>query len=152
MATCTGCCVELRLPNLKEFHAVARTAVLAIASRMNFGYADIKDIELAVGEAFTNAITHGCPPEKGAQVITLRCELEEAALVISIHDPGAGFDPNIVEKAGRQPEPEADSGRLGVGIAVMKSVMDDVRFEASPGLGTTVRLTKKLHLDAQEER
>ncbi len=152
MATCTGCCVELRLPNLKEFHAVARTAMLAIAARMNFGYADIKDIELAVGEAFTNAITHGCPPEKGAQVITLRCDLEESALVISIHDPGGGFDPALLERADRQSEPDAEGGRLGVGIAVMKAVMDDVRFEVSPGLGTTVRLMKKLHTDAQEER
>lgn len=71
MAACNGCHVELRLPNRPEFVAVARLTVSAIAARLEFDINDIEDIKVAVAEACTNAIEHGCPSVQCAEMITL---------------------------------------------------------------------------------
>ena len=61
MTACTGCHVELRLPNRPEFVAVARLAVSAVATRMDFDVEAIEDVKVAVGEALNNAIRAWLP-------------------------------------------------------------------------------------------
>lgn len=142
MTACSGCHVELRLPNRPEFVAVARLAISAVASRMNFDINDIEDIKVAVGEACTNAIEHGCPSEMGTQMITLRYELEEEALVITVHDPGNGFDPSTATRQHRHGT--VTLSERGLGMLLIEALMDEVAFSSNPGDGTQVRMVKRL--------
>ncbi len=149
MATCTGCHVELRLPNRPEFVAVARLTVAAVACRMGFDVSDIEDIKVAVGEACTNAIEHGVPAEHSTEMITISCAVEAEALAISVHDPGVGFDPGA---AGASPH-AAGTATLtegGLGLLLIEALMDDVDVSSTPEDGTRVRMVK--HRRTEEDR
>jgi len=150
MAACSGCHVEMRLPNRAEFVAVARLAVSAIASRMHFDINEIEDIKVALGEAYTNAIQHGCPVSEGTEMITLRCDLEEDALVITVHDPGDGFDPATATRQHRHGT--ATLTERGLGMLLIESLMDEVDFASDPDDGTRVRMVKRRHAMKAEER
>jgi serine/threonine-protein kinase RsbW len=141
--------VELRLPNLPEFVAVARLAAAAVASRMAFDVEAIEDIKMAVGEACTNAIEHGRTADTGTEMITISCELMQHALVIRVQDFGPGFDPNGVEPpyyhSSMLPDEEG-----GLGMVVIEALMDEVTVTSSPEAGTQVCMVKHLPvLDAE---
>jgi serine/threonine-protein kinase RsbW len=122
--------------------AVARLAVSAVASRMNFDVEAIEDIKVAVGEACNNAMEHGCPAPPGSDMISLRCELEEEALVITVMDSGDGFDPTTAVR--QRPHGTATLSERGLGMLLIESLMDEVNFVSNPGDGTQVRMVKRL--------
>ena len=149
MATCTGCHVELRLPNRPEFVAVARLTVAAVACRMGFDVSDIEDIKVAVGEACTNAIEHGVPVGQCAEMVTIACQIADDCLSITVHDPGVGFDPRAATPAAHA----AGTATLtegGLGLLLIQALMDDVEVSSTPDDGTRVRMVK--HLRAGEDR
>ena len=75
--------------------------------------------------------------------ITLECELDGDTVVITVSDFGRGM--SDIELA-RQPlytsRPELE--RSGMGFTVMETFMDTVEVTSSLGIGTTVKMTKKL--------
>ncbi|HEX2948253.1 MAG TPA: ATP-binding protein [Armatimonadota bacterium] len=142
MAACTGCHVELNIPNRPEFVAVARLAVSAIATRMNFDIEAIEDIKVALGEACNNAIEHGCPSSAGNEMIEIRCDLEANGLVITVQDSGDGFDPTTATRQHRHGT--MTLSERGLGMLLIESLMDEVDFSSTPGDGTQVRMMKRL--------
>jgi serine/threonine-protein kinase RsbW len=96
-------------------------------------------IRLAVGEAASNAVRHGCGGNEDLKV-KVECSTDGHTLVVEISDPGPGFDPDAV------PVPRA--GELqegGMGIHFMRLTMDEVTYHFN-GNGTKVRLVKSLSL------
>ena len=150
MAACSGYHVEMCLPNRAEFVAVARLAVAAIASRMDFDVNAIEDIKVALGEAYTNAIEHGCPSSDGTEMITLHCELATDALIITVHDPGDGFDPTTATRQHRHGT--VTLTERGLGMLLIEALMDEVAFCSDPGIGTQVRMVKRREAKKAEER
>ncbi len=59
------------------------------------------DVQIAVGEALTNAYRHGSP-NKGTDKIRLRCLTCPKAMVVEVEDEGEPFDPN----ATAEPDPK----------------------------------------------
>jgi anti-anti-sigma factor len=97
--------------------------------------AEAADIKLAVGEAATNAVKYGC--KTSADQISIYCTADSTRLVIEVSDRGPGFDPRAV------PAPNFDGLPTGgMGIALMRLVMDEVKFGFKHG--TTVRMVKRL--------
>ncbi len=129
--------VDLRIPSLPEFVAVARMTVAAIASRMDFSYDAVDDIKVAVGEACTNAIEHAAGEGRLEGDIEIRCHLAPDALAIEVVDKGQGFDPDI------QQEPDLLSGG-GLGLILIRALMDEVQLASLAGEGTQVRMVKRL--------
>ncbi len=150
METCNGCHVELHLPNRPEFVAVARLTVSAIACRLAFDIDAIEDIKVAVGEACTNAIEHGCPAQRGTQMIVVRCDIADDTLIITVLDPGEGFDPATAER--QHPRGTMVLTERGLGMLLIESLMDEVDFSSNPGNGTQVRMVKRLRIAQVEER
>jgi len=130
--------VELHIPARAEFVGVARLAVSAVASRMDFDYEAVDDIKLAVGEACTNAIQHASPG--GAEEIRISCQMEADRLVIEVRDRGAGFDPAGCLK---EIDPESLPAH-GYGLLLIQALMDEVECKSSPGDGTLVHMVKRL--------
>lgn len=96
------------------------------------------DIQIAVGEALTNAFRHGSP-NKGVDKIKLRCMTCSRAIVIEIEDEGDPFDPDAVC------EPNPSSLRdHGMGIFLMRRAMDVVEFRTGCP-GNRVRMIKWLN-------
>ncbi|WP_240506916.1 ATP-binding protein [Thermoactinospora rubra] len=101
----------------------------------------IADMLLAVSEACSNAVRHGGPAnryEVSASIGYGHCE-------VRVSDHGTGL-PTMPPHF---PPPDIENGR---GLLIMRSVVDEVSFGVTPGLGTTVRLRKELCREGRESR
>ena len=113
----------------------ARERVLQAAVHAGFVGMDLADIEIAVGEAVTNAILYGSPSPDCRVVLSFG--QTAAGFVIQVRDEGYGFDPDSVRS-------EEDNDALGGrGIRLMRALMDKVDLHYD-GHGMTAVLTKKL--------
>lgn len=85
-----------------------------------------RDVEMALREALANAIVHGNQQDPRKSVyVACRCTTD-GEISITVQDEGQGFDADSV------PDPTAPENRLlaqGRGIYLMKTLMDEVRFE-----------------------
>jgi serine/threonine-protein kinase RsbW len=127
--------VELRIPRKAEWVAVARLAVAAIASRMRFTIEEIEDVKLAVAEACTNAIQSA----DGADQIEILCETDDTQLRVTVANrSGSGV-------AIAPPPLAEDEVRIdGLGVFLIRSLMDDVEYDAGPETGTRLVMIKRL--------
>ncbi|MCX6346320.1 MAG: ATP-binding protein [Armatimonadetes bacterium] len=108
--------------------AALRRVVLDAAQEQGIAEEVICDIQIAVGEALTNAYRHGSPV-KGESKIKLLCMVCSKAIVIEIMDEGKPFDPCVVST----PDP-AKLMDHGMGIYLMRQAMDVVEFDCDcPG-------------------
>ena len=130
---------ELSLPSRIDTVAKAAAAVAEFLSRSGITEDAAFGIDMAVREAVTNAVLHGNQQDENKTVdITLKSSPD--AVEISVHDQGAGFNPEDV------PDPTAEENILkasGRGIFFMRSFMDEVNWLIRPGGGTTVRMLKR---------
>ncbi|MBI3945815.1 MAG: ATP-binding protein [Armatimonadetes bacterium] len=123
------------VPATAQACAQVRRAVIQEAARTPLTPACCADLELAVGEAFANAVRHGSP--RGEQDrVTVRCLVGRDAVVVEVADEGLGFDRSEVVL----PRPE-EIREGGMGIFYMEAVMDSVEFEYTTR-GMVVRLAK----------
>jgi serine/threonine-protein kinase RsbW len=97
----------------------------------------VSDIEIALREALANAIIHGNHEDRRKHV-HVKCRCEPGEVSIAVKDEGKGFDINNV------PDPTAPENIRSVhgrGIHVIKSLMDEVRFEEG---GAVIHMRKSV--------
>ena len=100
----------------------------------------VTDIAISVTEVVTNAVNHGNRNDRRKKV-TVSLKVDQKQVTIRIEDQGTGFDPEHLAN------PLADENLLkdaGRGIFIVKSLMDEVKFEVNSDSGTAVVLIKKL--------
>lgn len=130
--------------------AFARIAVAAFVTPLNPTIEEVSDIKTAVSEAVTNAIIHGYDTEfmkeengEAPNKVYLNCRIEADVLYVEVKDKGKGIAD--IEQA-MEPlfttKPEMD--RSGMGFAFMEAFMDDLEVVSKLGIGTVVRMKKKL--------
>src|SRR5689334_20916813 len=85
----------LIVPGSLDSCCVIRDRVMQAALQLPFSSGEIDDIHLAVGEAASNAVRHGCKCNADAKV-SVRCWTQENELCIQVRDHGCGFDPSAV--------------------------------------------------------
>ena len=93
------------------------------------------DIELALTEACANVLKHS----GGDDEYEVRLSVENDVCILRVVDTGRGFDSSSL--AGDAVGASAESGR---GIAMMRALVDQVRLESRPEVGTVVHLEKRL--------
>ncbi|MDQ2818311.1 MAG: ATP-binding protein [Candidatus Eremiobacteraeota bacterium] len=123
-----------------EYESVseARQAIAQFAGDCGFDGHEISDIALAVGEACNNAVEHSRMRDPGFKVTAI---CDQRRLQVEIEDSGFGFE--LAGKGGRM-DPE-QRGTRGLGIFLMRAIMDDVNYKFEDS-GTTVVLTKRRHI------
>lgn len=94
----------------------------------------VGDIEVALTEACTNVLEHSGPGDQYEVQVTLA----EQRCVIRVVDNGLGFDS---DQPRTMPDGVAEGGR---GIELMHALVDRVKFESRPEVGTVVHLEKEL--------
>jgi serine/threonine-protein kinase RsbW len=134
MTTAAPANVELRIPRRPEYVRVARMAACALAAQLDFTFDLVKDIELAVGEACTNAVEHVA--KEACSEVLLRFSVLEDRLTIEVIDHGQGFDAQRVLNG------DAEEGEGGLGLQVIRAVMDELDVQCGQGVGTCVRMVK----------
>jgi len=126
--------MALSLPRDARTIAVARHICRQTLRELGVEGECVSDIEVALTEACTNVLDHSGPGDE----YDVRVTLAERDCVIRVVDSGSGFD---VEAPRAPPDDAAERGR---GIALMRALVDEVRFESRPADGTIVHLEKKL--------
>lgn len=128
--------ITIKLPSKAEYVSIARLAASVISNTVGFDIEDIDDIKVAVGEACNNAVLHGKNEE---EVYEIAFKLSDEKVHIEVKDNGIGFDEEKYE------EPDLDNLKgNGLGIYIMKSLMDEVDIIANDKDGTTLKLVKYL--------
>jgi serine/threonine-protein kinase RsbW len=130
-----GGLVELRIPSRAEWVGVARLAIAGIASRLQFSIEDIEDLKLAVAEACTNCIQHASQSDS----IAISCRIRPDKLIMTVEDSGGDASAESLAPK-RLGEPQVG----GLGVFLIRSLMDDVEYELHPQSGTRLTMTKFL--------
>ena len=131
--------VEARYSMRSHIAAISPTldALMSLIAACRRADGSEAEIEIALREALANAAVHGNRehPDKQVEVVC-RCGAD-GAVDVSIRDQGRGFDSRTI------PDPTAPENRTkarGRGIYLMRSLMDEIRFEER---GRVVHLRKK---------
>lgn len=131
---------KLTVASATENLEVVRDFIRRLATRADFSVEQSEQIELAVDEACTNVIKHAYKfnPRRLMHVIVF---VDDEKMEIQVEDKGPGFDfeklepPQIAKRiSGAKPG--------GLGIHIMKKVMDKVEFSINPGKRNRVTLIK----------
>ncbi|HTO94993.1 MAG TPA: ATP-binding protein [Bacteroidota bacterium] len=130
--------VESRTERLIE----VRDFVSERARAFGFGDEDISKIALAVDEACTNVIKHAYRFDP-TKIIRVSCSGRNGEFAIIIKDDGVRFDPTHVQPPDMK-EYLSHYRRGGLGMYLMKSLMDRVEYTIAEGKANEVRLIKNL--------
>ncbi|KXG78455.1 ATP-binding protein [Thermotalea metallivorans] len=132
--------LSISVPSKPEYVSVVRLTASAVASRMGFNVEELEDIKVAVAEACTNAITHGVCENKTN--FDVKFFIDKDKITIHVVDYGNGFRCNKLE------EPDLSNPKEGgLGIFIIRSLMDEVEVISNVGEGTTIQMTKYLGED-----
>jgi len=129
---------NLLIPSRTDNLGVIREFISGIAKKFGFTPESISEIELAVDEACANVIKHAYQYD-ASKKIDITVETNSAKLTIIISDRGHGFDPDRIERPEDRLKKHA---RGGLGIALIRKVMDEVTFDIHPGNRNEVRMVK----------
>ncbi|HXX02167.1 MAG TPA: ATP-binding protein [Candidatus Acidoferrales bacterium] len=128
--------LHLTIPADPEAVASASDAVAGTLEQLAVPEQKRLEIMLAVQEALTNAVAHGCDNDSSKNVACrLECD-DEGRILIIVSDPGPGFDPDSVAAPTHGERLHADHGR---GVYLIRQLMDEVRFARS---GSEIRMWK----------
>jgi len=135
----------LQVPSSTENLALIREFVTTVGRQAQFEEAEILNLELAVDEACANVIEHAYGHDITKEVV-VRAKFDEESLQISVIDEGLGFDPNKTpQDSVEQLIHDRKSG--GLGIRLIRKLMDEVSYEIMPGQKNELHMTKKIRKD-----
>jgi serine/threonine-protein kinase RsbW len=104
---------------------------------------DIPDVLLSVDEVCTNIIKYGYTGKTG--MINIVCELTDNDLMVTITDKGKPFDPTTAPPPDLSPEWK--TRRIGgLGIYLVKTLMDDVNYRYDNNIGNILTLRKRIKI------
>lgn len=129
--------IRLSLPSRLDYLEIIDKVIDGVADQMEFDGDQKDEIAISVLEACTNSIQHAHNHDPSLAVEVAFHVLPDR-LEVTVQDHGTGFDVDLVEDAGA---PENLLKARGRGIFIMRSVMDEVRFDFS-GPGTLCTLVK----------
>lgn len=130
---------SLYLPRDAMTVPVARRLCRAAMEGLGITRACVHDVALAVTEACGNVIEHSSDIDDEYEITVL---IKEDTCEIDVTDTGRGFDYESLSEL--MTDVSAERGR---GIALMRALVDNVRFDSRPQTGTIVHLVKHLELE-----
>jgi len=131
--------IKSKTENLSEI----RDFISSAAGYIGFSKETTGNIILAVDEACTNIIKHAYQYSPDGE-ITLILKTAKDTFTIEITDHGKSFEPGLI------PNPDLkkylDQRRVGgLGMYLMKTLMDEVKYKSVPGKFNTVSLSKHIN-------
>jgi serine/threonine-protein kinase RsbW len=133
---------SLQVPSNTENLAMIRDFVNGIGMRAGLPASEVANLEMAVDEACANVIEHAYGPEVTKEV-SVKATIDDETVQIDVVDTGKGFDPGEISQLNLdQLVAERKSG--GLGMRLMKTLMDEVHYEIIPGQKNELRMIKRL--------
>lgn len=124
-----------------EFLDEIRDFVAQVAREGGFTEKEIYSLQLAADEAASNIIEHAYEGISDAN-LDIVCDMQGEIIIITMRDTGAPFDPSRV----KQPNLKADlSDRQigGLGVYLMRKLMDEVHYESNARIGNLLTMIKR---------
>ena len=133
--------MKLEFVSKSSNESFARITVAAFAAQLDPTVEELADIKTAVSEAVTNCIIHGYENKIG--IVKVVAKLKGEKIFIEISDKGKGIeDIEMAKEPLYTTKPNLE--RSGMGFTIMESFMDKVEIESIVGLGTKIKMTKKI--------
>ncbi len=132
--------VKIDLPAKAEYVVLGRLALAGVLRSGGFSEDAVADLKLALTEACSNSVRHAYDHDEGQ--VHLGFTMYDDRIVIEIRDEGAGFHEDDVDC----PECQAMLGLPvsdgGMGISIIRAVVDDFDLRRAHDGGTVLFLTK----------
>ncbi|MDO9302426.1 MAG: ATP-binding protein [Anaerolineales bacterium] len=132
---------NVTFPASFDFLDEIREFVAQIAREGGFTEKEIYSLQLAADEAASNIIEHAYEGVSNAD-LDITCDAYGNTLTITMRDTGRSFDPSNV----KQPNLKADLSERqigGLGLYLMRKLMDEVRYESNPKTGNLLTMIKR---------
>lgn len=129
---------DANFDNLDEIREIVAEA----ARQVGFSDKEIYAIQLAADEASSNIIEHAYAGVTGGK-LEIDISTSDSKLKIIMRDHGKPFDPASVP----EPNVKADLSERkigGLGMYLMRKLMDEVSYESSPETGNILTMIKRL--------
>jgi len=131
--------LKFSVPGKPEYVGTVRLAISSMANCAGFDIEAVEDIKVAVSEACTNVVCHGKAREESYEVA---CEIGDGKIIISVVDRAGGYDTTKYQK----PVFDCDCPKEGgLGIFIIKALMDEVDIFSELGMGTSIKMVKYLN-------
>ncbi len=131
---------QLKVPSQTDNLELIREFVSRVAAKVGFDSDDVNKIELAIDEACTNVIKHAYE-KNSKKPIDIAIKLDYNKLTIIVTDQGKGFNVDDI-KTPDMKEYLAEMRVGGLGIFLIKNLMDEVKFDVKPGVRNQVKMVK----------
>lgn len=132
----------LQVPSSTENLALIRDFVTSVGTQAGLSEAQVAQLELAVDEACANVMEHAYGRDITKEV-SVRALVDDNVIEIDVIDNGQSFDPAAVQQMELdQLISNRKSG--GLGMRLIKRMMDEVHYEMIPGKKNELRMIKRL--------
>jgi serine/threonine-protein kinase RsbW len=128
--------IRLTIPAKPEYITLCRLALTGLARVRSFPDELLADMKLALTEACSNSVRHAYGDDGGS--VDILYELGPDRLVVEVCDEGAGFD---VSENGDEDDSLTEGG---LGIAIIRSIADELDIERRASGGSRLRFVKLL--------
>jgi serine/threonine-protein kinase RsbW len=135
--------VKLDMPAKAEYVVLGRLALSGLLRSRGYSEDAVADLKLALTEACSNSVRHAYDHDEGQ--VHLEFTVLADSVTIQIRDEGGGFHEDDVDCPECQGIPEIKlSEGGGMGISIIRAVVDDFDLRKPDGGGTVLILTKML--------
>lgn len=124
-----------------EYLDEIRDFVAQIAREAGFSEKAVYSLQLAADEAASNIIEHAYEGVVDG-LLDITCDMQGDVIVITLHDTGNSFELSKVKK----PDLKADLSERqigGLGVYLMRKLMDNVSYESNAVTGNLLTMTKR---------
>jgi anti-sigma regulatory factor (Ser/Thr protein kinase) len=125
MPYCSTCEFTMTIPADPAAIPAVIEGVNAMLTQKKWPEEQLMAVELALQEAIANGIRHGCGGDASKRIQCIVNITSDGEVIITVRDPGKGFDPSSVANPLAPENVLKPSGR---GIFLINGLMDDVRF------------------------
>ncbi len=138
--------IELSIPAQSQWVRVARLTVAGVAARQGFSVEAVEDLKVAVSEAINNAIQHGSALDENGEAANVCIALEPRAegLWIVVTDGGRLQQQLSLDKPVPDAPSDADLPEGGMGLLLIRSLMDRVELAGGADEDTSLKMWKAL--------
>jgi len=139
---------DIKIPSNPRMMRLVRKTIAQACEMVGFSKREVHAITLAVDEGCTNIIRYSYQGSEASHIV-IRVRLYDDKIEIVLRDFGYGMDVEKLHECmeKRKRELERSSGPVrpgGLGVMLIHSIMDKVRYKTSKNSGTVLRLVKYL--------
>jgi serine/threonine-protein kinase RsbW len=133
--------VKLDIPAKAEYVSLGRLALAGLLRSRGYSEDAVADLKLALTEACSNSVRHAYDHDDGQ--VHLEFTVHHDRVTLLIHDEGNGFHEQDVDCPECKTIPEIGLSEGGMGISIIRAVVDDFDLRKPDGGGTVLVLTKR---------